>query len=178
MKLEINNHWLNIATIKKTDNYNERKNEKDIELIVIHNISLPPNHYQGTYIEDFFCNQLDSKQDAYFETIKTLKVSAHLLIKRDASIVQFVAFNKRAWHAGDSNYQGKEGCNDFSIGIELQGSDTDAFEEKQYQVLNDVIDCLCDNYPKLNKKKIVGHSEIAPGRKTDPGPFFDWDKIS
>ncbi len=177
MAYKINNHWLNSAVIKKTVNFDDRKKQNDIELIVIHNISLPPNKYKGAYIEDFFCNNLDTKADPYFETIKDLKVSSHLLIKRDGEIVQFVAFNKKAWHAGQSIYKGKENCNEFSIGIELQGSDYENFEDKQYQVLKDVIQSLCDNYPKLNVKNIAGHSEIAPGRKTDPGPFFKWEKL-
>ena len=178
MKYVINDGWLANVSKKESPNFDERAVKSDISLVVIHNISLPPQQYGNTYIERFFCNELDYSIDPYFETIKSFKVSAHLLIKRTGEVVQFVGFNNRAWHAGISSYKGRENCNDFSIGIELEGSDFDGFELQQYEVLKDVLRCLCDNYPKLSFNSITGHSDIAPGRKTDPGPFFDWDKIT
>ncbi|SFV87031.1 N-acetylmuramoyl-L-alanine amidase AmpD [hydrothermal vent metagenome] len=154
-------------------NYNERP-EGEISLLVIHNISLPPNEFGNHYIEQFFTNQLDFKAHPYFQTLKNLQVSAHLLIKRDGSVIQFVAFDKRAWHAGQSNFNGREDCNDFSIGIELEGADDIAYTDKQYKALNENIKTLKSQYPITT---VVGHNDIAPGRKTDPGDAFDWSKI-
>lgn len=145
-----------------------------IDLVVLHNISLPPQQYGDNWIEQFFCNKLPSEQHPYFTEICELKVSAHLLIYRTGELVQFVPFLKRAWHAGLSNYQGRERCNDFSIGIELEGSDDEPFEPIQYEVLNKVLRTLISHYPNLTSDNIVGHSDIAPGRKTDPGAHFDW----
>ena len=148
-----------------------------IDLIVIHSISLPPGQYGGDAIENFFQNKLDKTQHPYFEEIHTLKVSSHILIKRSGEIVQFVPFNERAWHAGQSNYQGRECCNDFSIGIELEGSDCDQFEKAQYQQLTQLITALQAAYPSISDN-ITGHSDIAPGRKTDPGTGFNWEKLN
>ncbi len=145
-------------------------------MLVVHNISLPPEQFGGSYIEDFFCNKLDCTIHPYFETIKDLQVSAHLLIKRDGAVVQFVPFNKRAWHAGRSEFKGQVECNDFSIGIELEGSDHINYDKRQYEVLAQVTELLLQAYPAMNPERIVGHSDIAPGRKTDPGPSFDWPK--
>jgi len=141
---------------------------------VLHNISLPPQRYGGDWIERFFCNELPAAEHPYFAEICTLRVSAHLLIYRTGELVQFVPLLKRAWHAGESNYRGRERCNDFSIGIELEGSDDEPFEPVQYEVLTQLIKSLIDHFPNLSFDTIVGHSDIAPGRKTDPGPFFDW----
>lgn len=154
-------------------NYNERPQTK-VSLIVVHNISLPPDVYGGCFIEQFFCNQLDPKQHPYFQTIKDLKVSAHLLIKRTGEVIQFVPFDKRAWHAGKSMYQGRENCNDFSIGIELEGSDSVEYTDFQYKKLNQMINLLKQYYPITD---VVGHHEISPRRKTDPGVAFDWQRI-
>jgi AmpD protein len=148
-----------------------------IDLIVIHSISLPPGKYGGNAIEQFFQNQLDKNEHPYFEEIHALKVSSHVLIKRSGQIIQFVSFNERAWHAGQSYYQGRDCCNDFSIGIELEGTDTDQFEDKQYQQLAQLITALQAAYPAISDN-ITGHSDIAPGRKTDPGTGFDWDRLN
>ena len=158
-------------------NKDNRPEKAPINLIVVHSISLPPGEYGGDAIENFFQNKLDKTQHPYFEEIHTLKVSSHILIKRTGEIIQFVPFNERAWHAGQSNYQGQECCNDFSIGIELEGSDTDQFEEAQYQQLSQLITVLQTTYPSISDN-ITGHSDIAPGRKTDPGTGFDWNRLN
>jgi AmpD protein len=169
-------HRLDGARQKPSPNYDPRPEASEISLLVIHCISLPPEQFGDDFIEQLFCNRLDPDQHPYFQEIFQLKVSAHLLISRDGEIIQFVDFNQRAWHAGVSQFQGRERCNDFSIGIELEGSVNQPFSEAQYQQLADVSRELLDNYPQLNKQRIVGHSDIAPGRKTDPGPYFDWRK--
>jgi len=147
------------------------------DLIVIHNISLPPGEYGGSWIEALFQNRLPPEPHPYFATIQGLKVSSHLLIRRDGAIVQFVPFTNRAWHAGVSTYRGRERCNDFSIGIELEGSDDDAFEPVQYRRLSRTVTALCAAYTTLSRERMTGHSDIAPGRKTDPGPYFDWPRL-
>jgi N-acetyl-anhydromuramoyl-L-alanine amidase len=157
-------------------NYNSRPEQTEIQLVVVHNISLPPSQFGGGYIEQFFQNQLDWSQHPYFQTIEGMKVSAHLLILRSGEVLQFVNFNDRAWHAGRSSYLGKKECNDYSIGIELEGSDDQPFEEIQYAVLAQVTAVLQAHYPKIIQH-LAGHSDIAPGRKTDPGPYFDWVKF-
>jgi len=174
---EVNNHKLKGAKWCMSPNYNERPSQ-EINLLVIHNISLPPNEFGGSYIEDFFCNQLDCSAHDYFKEIENLEVSAHLLIKRTGDVVQFVPFDKRAWHAGVSEFNGSENCNDFSIGIELEGADDVPFESCQYDVLAQVTQALQKAYPAIEISRIVGHSDIAPGRKTDPGPHFDWTRYT
>ena len=154
-------------------NFNQRPDDH-INMVVIHNISLPPNQFSGHFIEDFFCNELDCSAHPYFQEIKDLKVSAHLLIKRDGEMIQFVPFNERAWHAGVSEFQGQSNCNDVSIGIELEGADDIPYTQQQYQCLANVTLSLCEQYPLITRERIVGHCDIAPGRKTDPGPSFDW----
>jgi len=154
-------------------NYNQRPEQTEIQLLVVHNISLPPSQFGGGYIEQFFQNQLDWSLHPYFQTIQGMQVSAHLLILRSGEVLQFVNFNDRAWHAGRSSYLGKKECNDYSIGIELEGSDDLPFTQAQYDVLTEVTACLQVAYPQL-QQHLAGHSDIAPGRKTDPGPFFDW----
>jgi len=149
--------------------------ESEISLIVIHNISLPPSQYGGNGIIELFTNQLNPDEHPYYATIHSFKVSAHFLIRRDGTLIQFVSCLERAWHAGKSNWQTRERCNDFSVGIELEGSDFEAFEEVQYQTLNKLVASLKRNYPI---QAIVGHSDIAPDRKTDPGPYFDWQKLT
>ncbi len=155
-------------------NFDARPNN-EISLIVIHNISLPPGQYGGNGIIELFTNQLNPGDHPYYATIHTLRVSAHFLIRRDGTLIQFVSCLARAWHAGQSSWQARERCNDFSVGIELEGSDVEVFEEVQYKTLNKLITCLNNSYPI---QAIVGHSDIAPGRKTDPGPYFDWQKIT
>ena len=159
----------------QSPNFDCRPKNTDIDLLVIHNISLPPNQFGGNYIEDFFQNKLDLKIHSYFNTIKELKVSSHFLIKRSGELIQFVSCNNRAWHAGDSSWKHKSNCNDFSIGIELEGTDHEPFEDNQYMKLIILIKCLCKNYPISD---IVGHNQIAPQRKTDPGPLFNWNLIN
>ena len=156
-------------------NYNQRLQHAKIQLVVVHNISLPPSQFGGGYIEQFFQNQLDWPQHPYFLTIEWMQVSTHLLILRTGEVLQFVNFNERAWHAGRSTYLAKKECNDYSIGIELEGSDDQPFEDVQYSILAQVIATLQATYPKI-LQHLAGHSDIAPGRKTDPGPFFDWPK--
>lgn len=154
-------------------NFNARPDPDHIQLIVVHNISLPPSQFGGGYIEQFFQNQLDWNAHPYFQSIRGMQVSTHLLILRSGEVLQFVNFHDRAWHAGRSSYLGKAECNDYSIGIELEGSDDRDFCEIQYQVLAQVCAVLQQAYPKIGPH-IAGHSDIAPGRKTDPGPHFHW----
>lgn len=159
-------------------NQDERPDVNDIAGIVIHNISLPPGEFGGGWINDLFLNKLDPKAHPYFEEISDLRVSAHLLIRRDGELIQYVPFYQRAWHAGTSSWNGREQCNDFTIGIEMEGCDDNAFEKKQYQQLAEIIQLLCKTYPKLGLANIKGHQEIAPERKTDPGPNFDWSYLN
>lgn len=171
----INDHYLSTAHQIPSPNCDDRPNPDDISLLVIHCISLPPEQFEGNFVDQLFCNRLDPDEHPYFQEICQLKVSAHLLIRRDGDIRQYVPFNRRAWHAGVSNYQGKAGCNDFSIGIELEGSVTQAYTDAQYRQLAEVTQVLLANYPGLSRERIVAHSDIAPERKTDPGPLFDWE---
>jgi N-acetyl-anhydromuramoyl-L-alanine amidase len=173
MPINIQTGQLEGCTQCPSPNQDERPDNIPIDLIVIHSISLPPGEYGGDAIERFFSNRLDRHAHPYFEEIHDMQVSSHLLIKRDGSVVQFVPFHKRAWHAGISSYCGRERCNDFSIGIELEGTDTDSFEQAQYRALADVIRALKQAYPGIGDN-LTGHSDIAPGRKTDPGIGFDW----
>jgi N-acetyl-anhydromuramoyl-L-alanine amidase len=175
--MNIDQHWLTDITRISSPNCDERPDPADISLLVIHCISLPPGEFDNTYIDQLFCNLLNPDEHPYFKEIYLLTVSAHLLIKRDGSCVQYVPFNKRAWHAGKSSYEGRECCNDFSIGIELEGSESIDYSEEQYVQLAAVIDTLLKTYPKLSRQRITGHSDIAPGRKTDPGASFDWQRI-
>lgn len=177
MTLAIQQHWLTSAKPIISPNFDERADVNDICLLVIHCISLPAGEFGGDYISDLFCNQLNPDLHPYFKSIYQLEVSAHLLIRRTGEIIQYVAFDKRAWHAGVSNYQGRERCNDFSIGIELEGTETVPYTDEQYQQLNYIIDVLLETYPKLSRQAITGHSDIAPDRKTDPGASFDWGRI-
>ncbi len=172
--MKIENHWLTQATKVPSPNFDERPKDEELSLIVVHCISLPPGQFEGTYIDQLFCNQLNPEEHPYFKEIYQIKVSAHLLIRRCGEIVQYVAFNKRAWHAGVSEYKGKTKCNDYSIGIELEGTETQQYTEKQYQQLTTVIKTLLNRYPNLSVQHITGHSNIASGRKTDPGESFNW----
>lgn len=166
--------WLVDARKLPSPNYNERPNPQNISLLVIHNISLPPEQFGHSYICDFFTNCLDISADPYFEEIADLQVSSHLLIDREGRITQFVPFDQRAWHAGQSCYEGVENCNDYGVGIELEGADTIPYTGQQYQSLAAVTRVLMERYPAITRQRIVGHSDISPGRKTDPGPAFDW----
>jgi len=158
-------------------NCDERPDSAGIDLIVIHGISLPPGRYGGPWIDALFTNTLKPEAHPYFADIHKLKVSSHLLIRRDGEVVQYVPFHRRAWHAGVSIFEGRERCNDFSIGIELEGSDDEPYEPVQYARLAEVIIALERAYPDLNRHRLVGHSGIAPGRKTDPGPAFQWSRL-
>lgn len=156
-------------------NYGSRPEGASVSLLVVHNISLPPGEFGGSEIEDFFCNRLDHSAHPYFETIAGMQVSAHALIRRDGSLVQFVSLLDRAWHAGRSCFRGEEECNDFSIGIELEGTDDIPYSEAQYQRLADVAHLIMLAWPEVTPERLTGHCDIAPGRKTDPGPAFDWE---
>lgn len=171
---KIVDHWLHGAHRVESPNYSERPQGTNVDLLVIHNISLPPGKFGGPFISDLFCNQLSPEFDPYFATICDLRVSSHLLIRRDGSVVQYVPFDKKAWHAGRSNFEGREECNEFSIGIELEGTDDVPFDDRQYERLTHVTGLLMERYPGISLERITGHSNIAPGRKTDPGPCFDW----
>lgn len=149
----------------------------ELSLIVIHNITLPPGQFNGPYITQLFTNTLDPKEHKFFKEINKLRVSSHLLITRRGEIIQYVPFHQRAWHAGVSAYLGRSICNDFSIGIEMEGTDDMDFEEFQYQSLIKVLKALVNTYPSLDMQHITGHEHIAPGRKTDPGPYFDWHRV-
>lgn len=148
-----------------------------VDALVIHAISLPPGQYSGNYVEDFFCNRLDPGLHEYFAEVQEMMVSAHFYIRRDGTLLQFVPTLQRAWHAGKSALGGREKVNDFSIGIELEGSDDGPFSDAQYEVLIELSNCLIRSYPELSAERIVGHCDIAPGRKTDPGPYFDWQRF-
>ncbi|MFP3978810.1 1,6-anhydro-N-acetylmuramyl-L-alanine amidase AmpD [Marinobacter sp. KMM 10035] len=155
-------------------NYGPRPESATINLLVVHSISLPPGEFGGPYIEDFFTNSLNPELHPYFATIAQMRVSAHVLIRRDGSLVQFVSLLERAWHAGRSSFQGVEECNDFSIGVELEGADDVPYTLKQYRALAELSVVICSAWPDITGNRITGHSDIAPGRKTDPGPAFDW----
>ena len=162
----------------ESPNHDDRPEDSEASLIVIHNISLPPEQFGSDHINQLFTNSLKVDEHPFFEEIHHLRVSAHLLIRRDGELIQYVPFHKRAWHAGVSCFRGREVCNDFSIGIELEGTDTISFNKVQYDVLLETIAALCHAYPGLSKSRITGHEHIAPGRKTDPGPFFNWSLLS
>ncbi len=162
---------------KRSPNFDDRPDKNDISLLVIHNISLPPGEFGGCFVDDLFQNQLECHAHPYFKRLEGLKVSSHLLIDRSGKVTQYVPFHKRAWHAGESSYQGRKTCNDYSIGIELEGTDHEPFTTAQYRQLVAVIEALLALYPSLSTQRIVGHSDIAPGRKTDPGEHFDWSRL-
>jgi AmpD protein len=148
----------------------------DTNLIVVHGISMPPGEFGGPWIERLFTNTLPPEAHEYFAQIGPLRVSSHLVVARGGDLTQYVKFTDRAWHAGVSCYEGREACNDFSVGVELEGTDDLPYEPAQYHVLSEVVAALCAAYPSFSPKRVVGHSDIAPGRKTDPGPAFDWPR--
>jgi AmpD protein len=158
-------------------NQDERPAGAEIDLLVLHGISLPPGEFGGPEIEQLFTNKLDWDAHPYFDEIRGAEVSAHLLIRRDGEAVQFVPFGKRAWHAGESCFRGQPVCNDYSIGIELEGQDELAYDDRQYQTLIAVLVALITAYPQLSARRIAAHSDVSPGRKTDPGPAFDWLRL-
>ncbi len=155
-------------------NYDARPYGTAMDLIVVHGISLPPGEFGGPWIDRLFTNTLPADEHPYFAQVSSLRVSSHLLIRRTGEVVQYVRFGDRAWHAGPSCFQDRSACNDFSIGIELEGTDDTPYEDSQYHALARAVAALCRAYPRLSPERLTGHSEIAPGRKTDPGPYFDW----
>jgi len=165
--------WCNDIACATCTNFDARPLDAVISLLVIHNISLPPGQFGGEHIEALFANKLDYAAHPYFEQLRDLKVSAHFLVRRTGLALQFVSTNERAWHAGLSQFDGRERCNDFSIGIELEGSDDQTFTDAQYQTLVNLTSALASRHPLTH---VAGHEHIAPGRKTDPGPFFDWQR--
>ena len=164
--------WADGVVRMPSPNFDARAADAIIDLLVIHNISLPPGQFGGPFIADLFGNRLDCDAHSYFDQLRSLRVSAHFLIRRDGEVMQFVSTNDRAWHAGTSSFCGRERCNDFSIGIELEGSDFEPFDHPQYEALAALTLALQQRYPLAD---VAGHEHIAPGRKTDPGPFFDWE---
>jgi AmpD protein len=158
-------------------NSDERPAGQPPELIVVHGISLPPGEFGGPWIDALFTNTLPPAAHPYFESIAGLRVSAHALVRRDGAVVQYVPFHLRAWHAGESRWRGRERCNDYSVGIEVEGTDATACERVQYAALARVIAALCRAYPTLDPQRVVGHSDVAPGRKSDPGIAFDWPML-
>jgi len=177
MKMSTDGAWLVEARRVLSPNFDARPPGCDISLIVVHGISLPPGEYGGAWIDDFFTNRLDVSAHPYFAEIEEMHVSTHLLIRRDGELVQYVPFTDRAWHAGKSCYRNRNACNDFAIGIELEGCDDEPYADIQYRQLAAVIASLRDRFPDIGEEDVVGHSDIAPGRKTDPGPAFDWDRL-
>ena len=167
---------IDTATWLPSPNFDDRIKTGFVNSLIIHAISLPPEEFGGHFVEDLFRNCLDEQAHPYFKTINELRVSAHFYIPRNGHLVQFVSTHCRAWHAGNSFYKGLDQVNDFSIGIELEGCDTEGFTDKQYRTLTDLSHCLMGMYPAITKNRVIGHSDIAPGRKTDPGPCFDWDR--
>lgn len=162
---------------RPSPHFDERPAGMAIDMVVVHGISLPPGQFGSNDVEALFCGTLDCDTHPAFDSLKTMKVSSHLLIKRTGEMIQFVPFLKRAWHAGESSFQGKTRCNDFSIGIELEGTDVIPYEAIQYERLAQVIRVLRQTYPAITLDRIVGHVDIAPGRKTDPGPVFNWESL-
>jgi len=177
MTLDEENAWIEGVRRRPSPNCDDRPAGVAIDLLVVHGISLPPGEFGTPFVEAFFCNHLDRNAHPYFAEIAEARVSAHLFIQRSGALTQFVPFNRRAWHAGESAYCGRAQCNDFSVGIELEGADDVSYEGAQYGRLIEVARLLMDTWPGLSPQRIVGHCDIAPGRKTDPGPGFDWARV-
>lgn len=177
-RMKIINGWLTGRNIRRIDspNHDDRPAGEGISLLVIHNISLPPGKFGGCHIDELFTNCLDPRAHPFFASIAGARVSAHVLINRQGQVTQYVPFSQRAWHAGQSTFQGRERCNDFSIGIELEGTDTKPYTRVQYERLVSVTRQILLAYPAIKPENIVGHADIAPGRKTDPGASFDWTR--
>lgn len=176
MNINLSTGRLDCADYIASPNCDERPDNIKAKLLIIHNISLPPNEFNGPYITQLFTNTLQASTHPFFEEIVHLRVSSHLLIRRNGDIIQYVPFHKRAWHAGVSSYKGESACNNFSIGIELEGADDIPYEAEQYAQLSAVTKTLLAAYPEMSAEDITGHCDIAPERKTDPGPAFDWNK--
>lgn len=174
---QITDGWLSAATRCPSPNFDARPAGMAVDLLVVHGISLPPGEFGGDAIEALFCNRLDPEAHPYFAAVAGLRVSAHLLIRRDGALQQFVRFEDRAWHAGESAFRGRTRCNDFAVGIELEGTDDCPYEAIQYRRLAATARLLMARFPGISTDRIVGHSDIAPQRKTDPGPAFDWPRF-
>lgn len=168
--------WLNVERRIQSPNADDRPADVEVNLLVIHNISLPPNEFRGDYVTQLFTNCLDASEHPYFLGIADQRVSAHLYIDRAGDTSQFVALDQRAWHAGVSNFCGVDACNDYSVGIELQGADHLPYTDHQYRQLARLTRVIQQAFPAITKDRIVGHSDISPGRKTDPGDAFDWPR--
>lgn len=177
LKINNNSALFDDITHYHSDNCDNRPKDIIIDTIIIHCISLPMGSYDNQNIVNLFTNNLDINQDPSFKSLKNVKVSSHLLIKRDGEIIQFVPFYLRAWHAGVSKHRERDNCNDYSIGIELEGTDKSKFTDVQYERLNEIIRSLKDFYPKIVDENIIGHNEVSPDRKNDPGPYFEWNRI-
>jgi AmpD protein len=177
LKLDRDTGWLIGARHVPSPNHDERPSGTTVDLLVIHGISLPPGRFGGDEVERFFTNSLSPDAHPYFRAIAPMRVSAHLFLRRDGSLVQFVSLTKRAWHAGISSFHGRERCNDFSIGIELEGTDIVPYTARQYRRLVTLARLLMRHFPGITPARMVGHSDVAPGRKTDPGPAFDWQRF-
>ena len=177
MRIDSTTGLVDDAVYLPSPNCDDRPQGVAIDLIVVHGISLPPGEFGGDYINQFFLNELDPAEHPYFETIADMRVSAHVLVRRDGSMVQYVPFHRRAWHAGQSQFEGRTACNDFAVGIELEGTDDVRYSAEQYIALAELVHALSDAYPSLRAERIAGHADIAPGRKTDPGPAFDWPRL-
>lgn len=176
MKINVETGIVNEAEFLESPNHDERPENETIDLLVIHNISLPPNEFGGPYITQLFTNSLNPDEHPFFDEIKDLRVSAHLLVRRNGDVIQFVPLHMRAWHAGVSEFHGKSTCNNFSIGIELEGADDIPYEDIQYEKLAQLTKAIMQDYPNITLERICGHCEIAPDRKSDPGPAFDWSR--
>ncbi|HKJ10404.1 MAG TPA: 1,6-anhydro-N-acetylmuramyl-L-alanine amidase AmpD [Gammaproteobacteria bacterium] len=176
MNVDASGEWLSGVRRVASPNWDERP-AGEVSLIVVHGISLPPGEFGGPAIDALFTNTLDAQGHPYFEKIAHLRVSSHVLIRRDGAVVQYVPFNRRAWHAGESCFQGRCACNDFSVGIELEGTDEQPYTDAQYDRLAAVIKALQAAFPRIKADHVVGHSDVAPGRKSDPGPAFQWPRL-
>jgi N-acetyl-anhydromuramoyl-L-alanine amidase len=176
LEVDLNSGLMRGARQIASPNHDARPAGMQADLIVVHGISLPPGEYGGPWIDRLFTNTLPADVHPYFAEIGTLRVSSHLVVMRDGAVTQYVRFTDRAWHAGKSIFEGRAACNDFSVGVELEGTDKQPYEDVQYERLAEAVAALCAAYPRLSPARLVGHSDIAPGRKTDPGPAFDWPR--
>jgi len=177
LHIDIESGLIREARQVPSPNCDERPSTCPPELIIVHGISLPPGEFGGEWIDHLFTNMLDPEAHPYFSEVSEMRVSSHLLIRRDGELVQYVSLLKRAWHAGQSCHEGREQCNDYSIGIELEGTDEMPYTDSQYKMLNRSIEILREAFDSLAVAPVVGHCDVAPGRKTDPGPAFDWARV-
>jgi AmpD protein len=175
--LEADSGWLTGVRRLLSPNQDERPVGTAVDLLVVHNISLPPGQFGGSHVDELFTNTLDPDAHPYFRGLQGLRVSAHLLVARDGVVTQYVPLHRRAWHAGVSEFRGRPRCNDFSVGIELEGTDDRSYEDRQYELLVDLVRLIAGRWPAITPDRVVGHSDVAPGRKTDPGPAFDWPRL-